>query len=333
MKVSYILKGPKDQYGRTRVYIRVNDKLKRRFYPTNIRTLSLEKLSPSEKSVLKTLILKHETGYTKEKKAPVKFSVYVINCIRQWPHKKASTLSQINTELNKFIQYQDPYIGSISHETLQGYLDYLRTTGVQTNTIWKSFKFLKTVIKKAYREGLIESDPFLLFDSPKYKDPPRQYLSRAEVERIEKVEGDLRHAALWFVIACYTGLRFSDLSGFDKSRIKNNRLVVYTAKTGEIVSIPLLPKIRELLEQVNYKPLNLTNQAFNRTLKAIAVHAKVKENLTAHLARHTCAVLLADAGVSIEVTAKILGQSSIRTTAIYYKITNKRIDDELGRIF
>jgi site-specific recombinase XerD len=331
MKVSAILKGPKDEYGRTRVYIRVNDKFKRKFYPTNIKTVSLDKLSKGEKDIIKTLILKHETGYSK-KREPIKFSVYVLDSIRGWERtKKESTLKQIYSELTKFTQFQNPYISKISHETLQEYLSYCYKLGNTTNTAWKSFKFLRTILSKALKEKVIEEDPFLLFEKPKYKDPPRKYLTKSQVLGIEKdlpIKGkDVQFAGYWFLISCYTGLRFSDLQSFNKKKIRDGRLVIYTAKTGEIVSLPVKGKIKELFEKVDYKPIPYTNTHYNRLLKLVS------PGLTSHTGRHTCAVMLADAGVSIEVVGKILGHSSIKSTAVYFKITNKRIDDELGRIF
>jgi integrase len=60
--------------------------------------------------------------------------------------------------------------------------------------------------------------------------------------RLEKVR-DL------FIIGCYTGLRFSDLSQLTKANINKSGSVVKvnTQKTGEVVMIPLKSQVKEIL--------------------------------------------------------------------------------------
>jgi hypothetical protein len=220
MKVSAILKGKKDKYGRQKIYIRVNDKEKRIYNPTSLRATSLDKLQKHEKDAIKLLVLKYETGYSRPNVAPIKFSLYVIGCIRDWANsKKESTRRQLLGELSKFVKFKDPLISKITHETLQEYLSYCYKLGNTTNTAWKSFKFLQTILSKALKEKVIEEDPFLLFEKPKYKDPPRKYLTKSQVLEIEKdlpIKGkDVQFAGYWFLISCYTGLRFSDLQSFN----------------------------------------------------------------------------------------------------------------------
>jgi site-specific recombinase XerD len=55
-------------------------------------------------------------------------------------------------------------------------------------------------------------------------------------------------------------------------------------------------------------------------------------SISAHESRHTFAILLANAGISQEVDAKLLGHTSMRSTAIYYKITGSRIDEEIKKL-
>ena len=49
--------------------------------------------------------------------------------------------------------------------------------------------------------------------------------------------------------------------------------------------------------------------------------------------RHTFAVMWLNRGGSIETISKLLGHTSLKTTMIYSKITNKRIEEEVGRVF
>lgn len=338
MTVSATLKGPKDNLGRRKIYIRINDGKRRKFYatrmkiePSNWKGKVIGPLASEYNAKIKTLILQYEAGGISSI-TQIRFSDYVIKCLNEWDWKKASTLQQIKTESKKFQSFADPLLSQITHETLIKYRDSLKGS---VNTVWKSFKLLKTILRKAQREKYINDNPFDLFKSPKYQNPKKIYLSKDQVELIDlkcQEVNELMIAGTWFVIGCYTGLRFGDLKAFDRSKIKNGRLIIYTAKTGEIVSMPLNDKLKELFERVDYI-FPYTNQHYNKILKAVGAYCGIPEPLTAHLSRHTCAVMLADAGVSIEVVAKVLGHQDLKSTAIYFKITNKRIDEELAKLF
>lgn len=65
----------------------------------------------------------------------------------------------------------------------------------------------------------------------------------------------------------------------------------------------------------------------------IAVSCEITKPLSSHIARHTFAVLFLTLGGSMEVLSKLLGHSKITITQIYGKIIDKRIDDEIDRVF
>ena len=87
-----------------------------------------------------------------------------------------------------------------------------------------------------------------------------------------------------------------------------------------------------LFESIDYKPFPCTNVHYNRLLKGVAAHAKIEENVSSHTSRHTAAVTWANAGISQEVVAKLMGHTSLRTTSIYFKITVFRIDEEMKKL-
>ena len=51
-----------------------------------------------------------------------------------------------------------------------------------------------------------------------------------------------------------------------------------------------------------------------------------------HIARHSFACLALANGVSMEVIAKMLGHSDIRTTKIYAKVIDKSIAEQMGTL-
>lgn len=352
MKVSATLKGSPDNLGRRKVYIRINDGFKRKFIPTKIRVSKSDwdgKVKASHPSyilfntAIKKLILETEANlYNKQEKYPdANFKSYVTGCLNEWDKTKAwGTIKQLAGERGKVDSFAPNLkLSQITPDFLTGYQKYCYSLGNSSNTVWKCFKFLRLIVRKAVKEKVIRDNPFDIFPMPKYKDPKKIYLTKKQVDQIDKscldkkCPPELSIAGTWFVIACYTGLRYSDLASFSTDHIKNDRLNIYTRKTGDLVSMPVKGKLKELLERVGYKALPYSNTHYNRLLKGIGSKAKIKEELTSHLARHTFATLCAAAGISPEVTAKFMGIVNLKTIAVYYKLASERMDSELEKLF
>jgi site-specific recombinase XerD len=348
MKISVTLKGRKDNLGRQCVYIRLSNAGKRSFQviKPHIRLLPAELkkgkvikhpyASLLNDQIRKAILEAENSGFKKE--SNIKFKDYYKESLLEWERLRSEgTIRYYQEKFKRFTEFAgDIYLTDITTNLLK---DYSRHLNLKPNGVWSHMKFLKTIINKAIKEGKLKDNPFKYFESPKYKDPPKDYLIKEQVERIrgivfnESLPDNIRFCAAWFVISCYTGLRFSDCASFSKSSVKGGRITINTIKSKKVVSLPLLEPIRELLEFVEYKPLSFTNPAYNRILKVIQAIAEIPINLTAHVSRHTCGTMLAEAGVSIEVTAKILGHRSTRVTDIYYKVSAGRIDTELGKLF
>jgi integrase len=73
-----------------------------------------------------------------------------------------------------------------------------------------------------------------------------------------------------FLIGCYSAMRFEDFSNFQILSIDDRFLRMKQKKTDERVTIPIMKKLREVLEKYeNNWPKPVSNQEFNRTIKEI----------------------------------------------------------------
>ena len=54
--------------------------------------------------------------------------------------------------------------------------------------------------------------------------------------------------------------------------------------------------------------------------------------LTFHMARHTFATMSLSKGVPMESVSKMLGHTNIKTTQIYARITNKKIEHDMEEL-
>lgn len=247
----------------------------------------------------------------------------------------------------KFIQDFDLFL--LNQKTYPG-----AEATLKRNTASKHHSRIRTILIRARNEGLINRNPYEQF---KLKKSPsnRTYLTKEELDSI--IKNDLQHNESLikvrdiFVFSVYTGLRFVDAQTLTMDKIhKTNEgkynISLIQGKTGELLTIPLLPpainiieKYHESAERKIYNRVlpTFSNQKLNIYLKVIANMVGITKTLTHHVARHTCATtLLLNNEVAMEVVSKWLGHTSIKTTQIYGKITDnymRKVADKLeGKI-
>jgi len=80
-----------------------------------------------------------------------------------------------------------------------------------------------------------------------------------------------------FLIGCYTGLRFSDFSTLDIQSIDDNFIKIKQIKTGSRVTIPIMSKLRPVLNKYPNSLPNISNQKFNDYIKFVAELAGLTE--------------------------------------------------------
>lgn len=266
------------------------------------------------------------------------FKQFSGDCLDKWERTKSvNSIKAYSSMLRQVIRFDAQInVEDITPDWLARYEDHCRTQCGNGGTL-KRIAFISVILKEAIRHNIIQRDPFLIYKKPAKKNPPKIWLTLPELTRIDKLARETKsdvimNTAYWFLLSCYTGLRYSDIEKFNpKKAIQEGRLVMYTQKTGEVVSIKLTKKIKELVRIVSNTGPVYTNQKANQYLKSIAHLTKIDKVLTFHTGRHTFAVQCANLGISQEVAAKLLGHTDLRTTAIYYKITNMRVDNEMKK--
>lgn len=120
------------------------------------------------------------------------------------------------------------------------------------------------------------------------EDVEKIYLSKNEIDKIYKK--DLTHDKKLervrdvFVLDCYLGLRFSDITSLTTKNIRDvdgkKTIKIRTKKTGQDVSVPIHPYVSEILKKYkNEFPVVISNQKTNKYLKDIGDQAGINENL------------------------------------------------------
>lgn len=355
MTINFELRDRTDKHGLSQIRVVIQDRGKRIYVPLKVK-VSRDQWDvknqrvvkhPNEAMINNALRLKLAELQAKSvngsidqllDKKVTKTSLYQFagECLHRWEKTKApGSIKAYQSMLKAALSFDSKvYIEDITPDWLARYEDHCRGECGDGGTL-KRIAFISVIIKEAIRRGIIDRDPFLIYKKPPKKNPPKVWLTIDELHRIEKLAKKtksqvVKNTAWWFLFACYTGLRYSDCANFSTRHIQDGRLILYTQKTGEVVSIKMTSKIKELAGMVT-KIHIYTNQKMNQYLKAVAHLAGINKLLTFHTGRHTFAVNCANLGISQEVASKLLGHSDLKTTSIYYKIINSRVDQEMKK--
>jgi len=134
-----------------------------------------------------------------------------------------------------------------------------------------------------------------------------------------------------------TGLRVSELCSLTADSIQwQQRAIRIKGKGGPYGKrskqrvVPMSPRVRAILEPyfaLNQKWFVGPRQA-QKVVKDVANRAKLSQDVTPHVLRHTWATLALQKGLSLAAVQKILGHDRLSTTAIYLNLTDAHIVEE-----
>jgi len=248
------------------------------------RDLVNEKKIPTPhkiKDVLNKEILKDEYA---QKKGLLKFIEELI----QDSNRKSSTKTQWKQTFRKLLEYKRATNKEIDFETIDldfynGFINFLSKEGYAKNTIGGFIKNLKIFMNEAVDRKLTNN---LEYRNRKFKVLEEQvdkiYLSEKELFKIYELDLSknqrLEKMRDLFIIACYTGLRFSDFIQVRKENIINDgkQIKIRTEKTSEIVIIPMHRFVKEIIAKYNGTlPAAISNQKMNDYLKEISQLANI----------------------------------------------------------
>ena len=228
------------------------------------------KLNPEQQKEKTDDFLKYFQDYLK--KLPNRFNEKTNKYISPDTIKSRERTLEILKDFKKVIPFE--FINKDFYDKFHAYLRNKKKFSV--NTIGKHIRIFKTVLFEA------QEDYQKVFVSKSFKtmseQTPAIYLNENELELLQKVDfsdnDKLNNVRDLFLIGCWTGLRFSDLSNIQPENIKEDVIQIKTKKTAQDVVIPILPPVRKVLDKYlidgkQYLPRTITNQKMNEYLKKI----------------------------------------------------------------
>lgn len=277
------------------------------------------------------------TLYERYKQRDIAFGTFkkhrvVLNKLKQYT-SELPFAGLTNEFLEKFDRWHLKHLQRESHKRGKPLVN--NGKNIRAHTLKEIRTYLNIAIKK---KGIRAPYPFT-GHRIEYVESSRVYLSREELQRLidmyysADLKPLLKRVLQYFLFACFTSLRISDIQRFKPEWIQDGELVYYPHKTRnqyKEVRIPLTePALRFLKDEHGdyFKPIS--DQKTNKALKEIAEIAGIEKHLTFHVARHTFGTLALESGVSVETLQEVLGHSDIKTTQIYAKITSRKKHEEL----
>lgn len=222
------------------------------------------------------------------------------------------------------------------------------TRNFAPNTIGLRIKIIKTVMRASHERGLHNNTDYQkkAFSKPN-ETTTATYLTDEELTRLYSLDlsdnKKLSNVRDWFLIAAYTGLRFSDFSRLTEDNIKNDVISIKTQKTGANVIVPIHTIVKSILDKHGYNlPKVMSNQKFNEYIKDVCELAEIKEPIiveetrgnmktrqsqpkykliSAHTARRSFATNAFLAGVPTIQIMKLTGHKTEKVFMKYIKIS------------
>lgn len=245
--------------------------------------------------------------------------------------------------ITKFYKRKDVKLNDLDLKFIQD-LEYFFKTDLKLKqaTVYRSIQRVKKIIQFAISENYLKKDPFHLYKNKKHKTVII-YLTDVELKKLEKhnfSQMRLQQVKDLFIFCCYTGLAYTEMSTLSTKNIEigfdgKEWIQMIRKKTGGKISVPVLPKAKEILIMYNNELPSISNQKFNSYLKEISELIGIDKKLTHHTARKTFAttVLLFN-NIPMEIVSELLGHSNMNVTQSHYgKIVQKKVSDEINKLY
>ena len=233
-------------------------------------------------------------------------------------------------------------LDDISHDWIEKYRMRMRDQKLSENTIKGRLKALRCLVNEALKRNLLSDDPFKYITIGNMTARVG-YLDADEVKKLEKLKlrGKEEKIRDLFLLACYTGLRWGDLSSLEEATIEHGILSKQMHKTSFWVHIPINTLfwgkgLAIINKYQNIKTLShcCSNTTANRMLKELGKRAGIKKRIYMHLGRKTCSNMLNQMGMSVQDISAVLGHSKIDVTCKHYIFDNgERLSKTVRNIF
>ena len=289
--------------------------------------------------------------YVEALSTTVPLSQFAENVFKYSTGRRQVTLDRYR-DIMKNINDFSPNISmeDIDLQWLKRYEHWMQERGNSESTVWARMKVLRMLFNEAIKRDLLKpwQTPFRFYEIPelRYRTDVLRFAEMEELLHYRFEDPRIRRARDFFLLSCYTGLRYGDMIRLTQENIRQvgteTWLTIKTVKTGILVQIPLtiifygrameiLGRYKTVDDIVGFK----WNSTINRLIKDMLSQAHIggSQQITVHTARRSCITGLADFGVNIYTIQRIAGHARISTTQKYIQLSTATIEADLRKAF
>jgi len=254
--------------------------------------------------------------------------------------------------LKEYFKKQKPSFDDIDSKFYVSFNKFLLSKNLAKNTISNQWKYIKAIMNVGRTLKLHSNTDYKEFVRSR-EEADTIYLTEEELNAIYnlKLKGTMALVRDYFLIGCYTGLRYSDWDKVNTSLIVDNMIKIRSSKTGQVSLIPIHKRVKDILKKYNGTlPTKPTNQTMNKHLKSIGMRAKINAPITqrktvggkivestqkkfmligTHTARRSFATILVLSGANPYSIMRITGHKTLSSFEKYIRIDELNASDEL----
>lgn len=218
----------------------------------------------------------------------------------------------------------------LTQDEVDNYIAFIKNNKVYQapSTRNKKIMALSNLLKKARIKHDLE---FPL----EREDNARQFIfNQEQIEQVSIYFKDDSYMKDLFIYLLETGVRLSEALRLSKDdiRLDAGLITIWVTKTKQPRSVPITAKVKDILSRRPHGFIGgYARDTVQRKFKRCKNALKLPSEAVLYSCRHTYATRMLEAGVDIQILAKILGHSSLAMTSRYSKVTDVRLLDALAK--
>ena len=272
--------------------------------------------------------------------------------------RSRNTIQAYRRDLNLYQRWLDARgvtVLTVSTSDLVDFVADLRASGAATTSVARRLAAIRTMHRYLAGEQFRPDDPTARLDGVRVPSGIPKPLTEAQVtsllDAVVGYEPVHRRDRAMLELLYATGARISEVVGlsvgdidFDESLVRlfgkgsKERIVPYGSAAGAALDewfspsgraemVPARWKRRDDAEAVflNQRGGRLSRQGAWLVINKYGELAGIRDHLSPHVLRHSCATHLLDHGADLRIVQEMLGHASISTTQVYTKVSQERL--------
>jgi integrase len=230
--------------------------------------------------------------------------------------------------------------------------------GLVTNSAGKIIRLLKGFVHYQIAKGVIPEIDLKNFKVVE-EETDAIYLNEKELGEIYNLnlsdDDELEQIRDVFIVGCYTGLRYSDLSNLNSEHIdtKSGNINIKQRKVHKAVVIPMIDYVPNILKKYNYQLPKIPGYKFNERVKELGQKIKLNQKIeivrkkgnnrvkvifqkwqmiSSHTCRRSFCTNMYLSGFPAEELKRISGHKSPAAFMRYIKVDNQQAANRLKEL-